>query len=32
MPNPWSVAKERGTQVVGANPTVDREKRRLFQR
>jgi hypothetical protein len=31
-PNPWSEAKERGTQVVGANLTVIREKRRLFQR
>jgi hypothetical protein len=31
-PNPWPEAKERGTQVVGANPAVIREKRRLFQR
>jgi hypothetical protein len=31
-PNPWQEVKERGTQVVGANPAVIREKRRLFQR
>jgi hypothetical protein len=31
-PNLWPEAKERGTQVVGANPAVIREKRRLFQR
>lgn len=31
-PSLWPEAKERGTQIVGANPAVIREKRRLFQR